>query len=422
MKDRRTGFKKYDSVLDRYRFFIDDSGLCVNSKKILWDFKEERCANGIKDDCTMGLLGTIVNIGEAVGKDFLQTTSDDLKTFFGRMTFKPTQELVYKKGIILFYRWLSKHKNDPNFLLPVYWINTRHLSRKCTQEAAMKRDENVPSSEETRRMISEAMLLRDKLAIAMLADTGCRAETIGASRNKRSISVGQVEFHKGYASINGIKGKFDKPTTLIITESLSYLIKYWNELPENHKKNPDNPLFMCYSKNEFGKRWSYPGLRYMLHKISEKAIGRIINPHDFRHAKATRLDSDKNLSEDTKCKLMQWSNRRMLERYSHRRFSDARKEYLQEKGIIPAENNETTSTSTILQPKECMVCHHINSITDTICENCGNTLDYKSIIKEVTEQEHSKDELTKFMQPEEIQKLFKIIYKLEKRINQIESN
>jgi len=422
LRDRRTGFKKYENAEDRYKFFIDGAMIPKSSKDILWEFKEERCANGIKEDCTIGLLGTVVNIVECINKDFLEITGKDLQEFFNKSEFKPSTDLVYKKSIIFFYRWLSKHRNDPTLLMPVYWIDTRRLSKKCSQEAALKRDENVPSSEETKKIISEAVLLRDKLAIAMLADTGCRAEIIGAGRNHRSINVGQVEFHEGYALIKGIKGKFDKPVPLIITESLSYLIKYWNELPEKHKENPENPLFLCYSKNEYGKRWSYMGLRYLLHKISKQAIGRIINLHDFRHAKGTRLAKDKTLTEDTKLKIMHWNDSRMLQRYTHRKFSDVSDEFLQQKGIKQSSNMETPTESAILKPKECLVCNHINATTDTICENCGNTLDYKSIIKKVTEEERGKDELTKFMKSEEIQRLFKLVFKLEKRINQIESN
>jgi len=425
LRDRRTAaFKKYKNVEERYSSFIDGCNLPQASKQVLWEFKEERCANGLKDIVTIGLLSTIINVGEEIGKDLVQITSKDLQGFFSRHSFRSSQELWYRRKIIFFYRWLSRHLSDPKFLMVVYWMDTRHLSRKCSQEARRKRDENLPSPEDTRKMISGAVLLRDKLAVALLADTGCRAETIGASMNMRSINVGQIEFRKGYAIIKGIMGKFDKVTNLLVTESLSYLIKYWNELPEEHKKSPENPLFLCYSKNEFGKRWSYMGLRYMIQKVSKKALGRIVNPHDFRHAKGTRLNKDERISDDAKCKLMAWSSRRMLDRYSHTTFNDAQEEFLQRKGIITVDEKGQKSKmeSFILKPKECLVCHHINSATDMICEKCANSLDYERIIKGFTDREESEEELGKFIESREIQKLFKLVYKLERQINERRSN
>jgi len=384
----KKGYKKYKDINERYSAFIDGSKLLGDSKKILWEWVKERQGNSLKDNSTLGLIGTVIGITEEINRDLTKITRKDLQKYFTEKQLKSTTELWYKKVLKRFYYWLSQNKDNPKYLHVTNWINTKELSRKCTQHAQKKREDNLITPEEVRKMVSKAVLLRDKLAISFLADTGVRAESVGASTyHKRSINVGQVEFQKGYATIKDIEEKFDKKRNIIVTEALSYLIKYWNELPEDYRKKEDNPLFMAYSNNRYGKRWGYSGLKDMLHKVSKQALGRIINPHDFRHLKGTRLHLDENLSDDAKCKLMGWTSRRMLDRYNHTKFDDAKREYLEKKGIIKIDKKKVKVEPSILKPKECLVCHHINSSTDGICEQCGNSLDYESMIKDFTQKQ-----------------------------------
>jgi len=417
----KVGYKRYENINERYKAFIDSSEFSEDTKKILWDWVNERKGNNFKDTANIGLLGTVLNIEKAINKDLTQITKKDLQNFFSNNQFKESQELWYKKSLKRFYKWLSINQDNPKFLMVVNWIDTKDLSKKCSQHSHKKREDNLLSPEEVRKMISTAILLRDKLAISLLADTGVRAESIGASKNNRSITVEQIKFYKGYVIIENIEEKFSKRRDVIVTEALSYLIKYWNELPEDYKKNKKNPLFIGYSTNRYGKRWGYAGLKGMLHKISKKTLGRIINPHDFRHLKGTRLHLDENLSDDAKCKLMGWSSRRMLDTYNHTTFDDAKEEYLAKKGIIKIDDKTKKKRleATILKPKECLVCHHINSLTDTICENCGNSLDYESMIKDFTKRQKGEKELNKFFDSKEIQQLFKRMNLLQKQINKL---
>lgn len=418
----KVGFKRYANIDEKYKAFIDENKLSAESKKILWEWAKDRRANKFRDKNNLGLLGTIRDIGLAVKKDLDKIEKADLQRFFSNTELSPTTELWYKKALKRFYAWLCKSRDDPALFRAVAWIDTKELSKKCSHRAHKKREDNLLSPNDVRKMISKAPLLRDKLAIALLADTGVRAETVGASSNKRSINCGQIKFHKGYAVINDIEEKFDKQRNVIVTEALSYLLKYWNELPEEHRKNPKKPLFIGYSSNKYGIRWGYTGLKLMLHRVSKEALGRTINPHDFRHLKATRLHLDEELSDDAKCKLMGWSSRRMLDRYNHTTFDEAKEEYLIKKGILIKEKGKKKAEAAILRPRECLVCHHLNSSTDTICEQCSNTLDYESIIKAHTEREKHEQELASFLTPEAFQKLFKTVHKLQKELEAVKKS
>ena len=390
------GFIRYKNMDDRYKANIENNNLNKKSKKILWEWANERRANNFKDQNNIGLIQTIVTIIEQVGNDITKVSKQDLQKFFEKNNIKPSTELWYKKVLKRFYNWLSIHHDNVKYLLLINWINTKQLASKCSQSASKKREDNLLSPNDVRKMISGALLLRDKLAIALLSDCGVRAETIGAQygKTKKSINCGQIEFHKGYAIIYDVCEKFDKKRNVIVTESLSYLIKYWNELPKEYRDNQKNPLFISYTNSCRGQRWGYSGLKDMLHEVSQRVLGRTINPHDFRHFKATRLSIDENLSDDSKCKLMGWSSRRMLDRYSHIKFDDAKAEYLEKKGIVKIGRDKKAVEIKILHPKQCYECDNICNITDDVCDKCG--ADFNKTEKRIKELERTVEVLSRF--------------------------
>lgn len=438
----RMGWKKFKNEGERYKECIDKSSLSKENKAILWGWAEERRANQWRDKNNVGLIGTIRRFGEYVEEDFDKVDKSDIKDFFTntlqcpkcRDFFPNTQEtcndcdaslrnlsnsteLWYKKALRRFYKWMADDKEQSSLFDCVRWIDTRRLSSKCSLAAMKKREDNLLKPSEVRKMLKSAILLRDKLAISLLADTGVRAETIGASHNKRSINIGQVEFKENYAIIHDIEEKFDKKRDLVVTEALSYLIKYFNEHP--FKDDPNAPLFLNYSTNRRNQRWGYSGLKNLVQRVSIDAVSRIINPHDFRHLKGTRLHLDEGISDDAKCKLMGWSSRRMLDRYSHTTFNDAKEEYLINKGILKIDKNKKKIENAILLPKQCPRCHQINAPTDEVCDKCGLTLDVSKIMEEYESLKKGEKEVTKFLSIPEVQELYKMVHKLQLQIKEI---
>ncbi len=438
----RMGWKNFKNEDERYKECIDNSGLSKINKAILWEWSEERRANQYRDKNNVGLIGTIRRFGEYIGKDFDKIDKSDVKDFFTntlqcpkcRDFFSNTQEkcndcdkvlrslsnsteLWYKKALRRFYKWMADDREQSSLFDCVRWIDTRRLSSKCSLSAMKKREDNLLNPSEVRKMLKSAVLLRDKLAISLLADSGVRAETIGASHNQRSINIGQIEFKENYAIIHDIEEKFDKKRDVVVTEALSYLIKYFNEHP--FKDDLDSPLFLNYSTNRRNQRWGYSGLKNMLQNVSNEAIGRQINPHDFRHLKGTRLHLDENLSDDAKCKLMGWSSRRMLDRYNHTTFEDAKEEYLIQKGILKIDKNKKKVESAILLPKQCPRCSQINTPTDEVCDKCGMTLDMHEILREYEALKKGEKEVTKFLNIPEVQELYKVVHKLQLQVKEL---
>jgi len=55
----KAGFKKYNSIEDRYKAFITNNGLGERTMDILEEWMRERRANKFKDVSNIGLLGTM---------------------------------------------------------------------------------------------------------------------------------------------------------------------------------------------------------------------------------------------------------------------------------------------------------------------------------------------------------------------------
>ena len=395
---------------DKINRCITDNGLSENNKKLLFGFSAEQRANNCKDRTILNIIQVMARVGKVVKKDYIDFKREDIIQFFEdvkrcnkcRKLFSQSNdecescnshleklnssvELWYKKALKQFFRWLDSNNPGLNLYGCTSWLDTRRLSAKCSSAARKKREDALITPQEVQLMIEKATLLRDKFAIALLADTGVRAETIGATSNDRSISIGQIEFKGNHAIIHDIEEKGDKKRDIIVTEALGYLIKYFNEHP--CRDNPQSPLFIGYSKNRRHERWGYTGLHNTINTVSVEAIGRKLNPHDFRHLKATRLQLDDDLSDDAKCKLMGWSSVAMLQRYRHTTFNDAKDEFLAKKGLIEIAAKSNSDNQSLSLSKTCSKCQHINTSTDMICESCGLSLNIKEIIKAHSELE-----------------------------------
>ena len=77
----KVGYKRYATIEDRYKAYIEGCKLPHSSKTILWEWANERRANKFKDVNNLGLLGTIISIGKAIDKDLAQITRLDLMNF-----------------------------------------------------------------------------------------------------------------------------------------------------------------------------------------------------------------------------------------------------------------------------------------------------------------------------------------------------
>jgi len=121
-----------------------------------------------------------------------------------------------------------------------------------------------------------------------------------------------------------------------------------------------------------------------------------VNPHSFRHARATCLC--KELKEHELDLYFGWTQGSQIPaRYIHLSGRDLDDAVLKSRGIKPKEEPAEST----LAPKPCSRCKLINKATSKFCGRCGAALDLKTAL----ETESSIDEvLKKLLLNPEVQK------------------
>jgi hypothetical protein len=135
----------------------------------------------------------------------------------------------------------------------------------------------------------------------------------------------------------------------------------------------------------------------MLRDIAERGgIKKDVNPHSFRHARATCLS--KGMKEHELDLYFGWTQGSQIPaRYIHLSGRDLDDAVLKSRGIKPKEE----PTENTLAPKPCSRCKLINKATSKFCGQCGAALDLKTAL----EAESSIDEvLKKLLLNPEVQK------------------
>jgi len=162
------------------------------------------------------------------------------------------------------------------------------------------------------------------------------------------------------------------------------LAEWINNHPLRH--NPESPLWP--KKSKIDEPMNYALARKLLQKLAKKAkIRKKVNPHSFRHARATLLS--KKLPEAVLNEIFGWvQGSRMPAVYIHLSGRDTIQPLLEVYGIKKAEEKET-----ILKPKKCWKCGAYNEPTAEICVSCQAVLDVRKALELEKERRKEIEEL-----------------------------
>lgn len=179
------------------------------------------------------------------------TQSSRFKKRKGR-GYSPETLHYYLKFVQKFYRYLGK----PEL---VNWINTSYKQKET--QTLTKADVTA--------ILSSTGVLRDKVIVQVLFDAGCRAEEF------LNIKFRDISRKAEYYQINLRISKTRPRVVSVPMKESTELLDKW--LIEN--KDAD--------KDAFAFDISYHALTMMLTRIGDKAVGRHVHPHLFRHASMT---------------------------------------------------------------------------------------------------------------------------------------
>jgi len=316
-------------------------------------------------------------MAKMLNKDFKKATKNDIIDLVDKINNMKTPDgsdcsewTKYTYQIVLktFYKHLFNGEDYPKC---VKWIKPKIEKRTKTQPS------DVLTFEDVKKLANATDNLRDRAFILFLYESGARIGEI------MSIRIRDFSTPDKYGSMIHIpEGKTGERDIRIISSAPA--ISNWLTQHPN-RNNIESVLFCGNSNFNKGKPIDYNNYRKLLLKAKKKAgINKPVNPHNFRHSRATELS--KKLTEAVLCKYMGWIiGSKEAATYVHLDTTAVTNAYDEAHDIKKPVKKE------MLKPIECPRCKTVNDAAAKFCNACSLGLDEKSILDYDKEQEKAKE-------------------------------
>ncbi len=297
--------------------------------------------------------------------DFKKATRSQIESVIlkhGRLDLADETKIQFKIMTKRFYRWL-KDPNDEEYPSEVKWIKT------TARGGTLPLPEDILNEKDVQILLNVAEYSRDKAFIAMLFDLGTRVGEF-LSIQRKNIVFDEL------GAVVVVDGKTGQRRQRLIL-SVPFVAEWLNDHPD---KRPEAPLWVHHAQGcheEGPVPLDYYAARKLLRRLQKKAgIQKPLNPHAFRHARATHLAN--YLTEAQLKKIFGWTqNSRMPGRYVHLSGKDVDEALLRVHGL-QAKGEEKKAELTVVQ---CVRCDEKNSTVQRLCTRCGMPLDLKAALE-----------------------------------------
>jgi site-specific recombinase XerD/ribosomal protein L40E len=345
-----------------------------NRKKIK-QFLEYIRAEGLSVPRQVRYVYVLRKVSSLLGKEFYRTTKADMIALVSELEKQDTAydtKLSEKQCIKRFYKWLRNTEDD--YPPEVRWMKAkRNNNHKILPEHLLTEDE-------VKKLAEACQNQRDRALILVLYETGCRVGEI------LTLKVGDVQFDT-HGAIMIAKGKTG-PRRVRIIFSAKALSEWLNHHPS--RLDLEAPLWTSFESANSKKPLEYYAFRKMLSVTACRVgIGKRVNPHSFRHARASNLANV--LTEAQMKEYLGWvGDSRMASTYVHLSGRNIDNALLKLNGIKT--EDEVNSEEHTLRIKTCLRCQESNSPTSSFCSRCGCPLDVK-IAMQLHEEESKTDNI-----------------------------
>lgn len=370
--DNNFEHRRYESSLKRLS--SSDKLIPENKGKIL-KFLEFIKANGVSSATQRNIMWSLSTIAIFLGKPFEQANYDDIISLVNKIEDKYKSEKskkALKAEIRRFYKWLRKTSDYPT---EVAWIKLNYRSDKQSRITSG----DLLTEGEIDALANATRNPRDRALVLTLYETGCRVGEL------LSMKIKSVSFDN-YGSVIMVNGKTG-PRRVRMIKYTRDLVGWLDKHPL--KDNPEAPVWISLGYNTKNNLISYAEVEILLKRLAVKIglgkwdggnggisgkarghyVGKPVNPHSFRHARATSLA--KYLREAIMKEHFGWEkDSRMTSVYYHINGSDVDKALLEANGI-----NSEMEISKPLVTRVCANCSEVNSILAHFCKKCNNLLD-----------------------------------------------
>lgn len=355
----------YQRVVERELEKVEkDERLTERDKLAIKKYYKELLARGISFGRIMKYLQTIRKLYHLLGKSFEEADKQDFLELVAKIERNPewTDWTKHDFKVILrrYYRWLRGLSDEDPFPEEVRWIkiNVRNVNNKLPKD--------ILTQGEIKKLAQTAYTTRDKAFVLTLYESGCR---IGEFLN---LKIRDLEFDQ-YGCVIHVSGKTGDRRVRLVASSLA--LSRW--LEEHPNKNDPNAYVWVNLKNKRGdKPVSYGFVCRLLKELAGKAgINKPVNPHAFRHARATHLAN--KLTEAQMKEFFGWTqSSKMASVYVHLSGRDVDSAILNLYGIKQRERKREEIT-----PNPCPKCGEVNDSTCMFCKKCGSPLDEGKYLK-----------------------------------------
>lgn len=371
------------AVVDVQKMIREDGDIDETAKNQIVGFLSYLAVDGLKLRTITSYAASLRQLAKACpAKGFLLLQRQDVRQIIAAAQnrgYRTSTVNLFKARFLRFQRWLREEYGYPAEYpdsafagkklepgeKPVEFKGIRSACRYALPYGP----ENLPTREEVRRMIEAAAGPRDRAIVAVLLESAARlSEFLG-------LKIRSVE-HTPYGWKVHVDGKTGKRPVMLVNSG-PYLAAWLTFHP--FRDNPEAPLWVPAGCRRNARRhfertgqmlsMSGNGIRHVLQELGKRAdVRKKLNPHAFRHARATELA--KHLKESQLRAYMGWTpGSAMPGLYVHLSGRDT------DTAILAAHGIEVPDSSiTLGHPRKCAACQYDNPNSAKLCLGCKQPL------------------------------------------------
>lgn len=375
--------KKLETDLKRLK---NTEKLNSQQKEKIFKFLELVNAQGRSPATKRNIIWALMTIGEILGKPFEDANYDDIVRVVGIIENKyqsGKSKKTLRAELRRFYKWLRQTDGYPP---EVSWIK---LDYKLDTESKVK-PEDLLTDEEVDALANASLNPRDKAFVYILGESGCRVSEL------LSLRIKHIKFDNKGIILHIPEGKTGRRSVRLTRKHTKEFLDWLDNHPL--KNDPEAFVWTSLSGNSKNKQLTYVGVENLLKRLAVKAglgkweggsgknkgryIGRPVNPHNFRHKRATELLIDKKIPEPIVKRYLGWKDSsRMPQVYTHFNNDDIDNAILESEGIDAKSIEKTEPVNT----RVCANCGEVNTILSHFCKKCNSLLDLSLAWKEKDE-------------------------------------
>jgi site-specific recombinase XerD len=356
----------------------------AENKELILKFHDHCFSEGLSLPRVLFYMRKLPKLAGMLGKDFRQATREDIEAVVGKLertSYSEWSKRGFKVTIKKFYKWLEGGGED--YPAKVKWLKT-------SGRGGRRLPEELLTKEEVRRLIEAAEHPRDKAIISVMYESGYRVGELA------TLKIKHISFDK-YGAKLIVSGKTGMRRVRLII-SVNHLATWLASHPL--RKDPEAPLWVNIGTKQKGVRTRYPTIAKRLREAAEKAdIKKRVNPHSFRHARATHLAN--KLTETQMNAFFGWvQGSNMPSTYVHLSGRDIDKALLRIHGMV----KEKDEDGLVARPR----CGKQAKEGSKFCLECGMPFDLGQALKadeERGEFQQKKVKLMKALEAPEVREL-----------------